>query len=515
MARALGIDPAEVRLFAGDAGGAGRRGRVGRADRVRSRSGRTGWSPSWPRWTARLRDAAGQVRQAGRALADRQAERQATLEAAVRAAARGGLPVDRIAAVTGLGREQVQEILDNTPGGGSGPSASGGGPGSGGGGSTAGGRSDPSGGRPRRPVPAASPSRGRSGPRRTGPQPRSRGPPWWKRFFSDRTPVWTVVLLTGGLVASLVAVRYGVAEPGVLAAGVVWWPGQRKAARQLREKVAEANEPLAGAEQAEALLREAVRQHEQGLGERLGWVPALAERLRDLGRTDEEIVDGLADALGVNAQRVRARLADPALAGSVTLPATLDQAVADAGVSADELLDAARAAVTMRSTALGQALVPLDGATQQVVAARIAARPAGPGGGGGRPRTPVSGPGRCAARPACRSPRSGAAGHAADGARRGRARSGSGSPRVSGTPCVRRGTPWRRHRHGAAVGGAWRPWRRGARRGSGWWTGGRPFAAPWARRGSGWSSGGGPRRCCARRSVWWRGCAPRSGARRG
>ncbi|GAA1325786.1 hypothetical protein [Pseudonocardia xinjiangensis] len=368
VAGALGIDPAEVRLFAGlgtaapaPAGAVAGLGEPTGSFQERQER----LSAHLAAAEARLRDATAQVGLTTGELADRQVERRATLEAAVRAAARGGLPAARIAAITDLNVGQVRQILGNPPGGGSGPAASGGGsvPG--------GGASKPTGDgpeqRPSLPPRTNGVTESRAlGSRKAGPQPRSRGPPWWQRFSSNQRAAWSVVLLTGGLLASLAAVRYGVADPGVLAAGMVWWPGQRRAAKELREKVAEANEPLTRALEAEALLREAVRGYEQGLGERLGWVPALAERLHDLGRTDDQIAEGLAAALGVNPQRVRARLADPALGGSVTLPTTL----ADPGLSADALLGAARAAVALRSTALGQAVVPLSAATRQVVAAR-------------------------------------------------------------------------------------------------------------------------------------------------
>ncbi|WP_343959613.1 trypsin-like peptidase domain-containing protein [Pseudonocardia alaniniphila] len=368
VARMSGIDPAEVRLFAVDATApSGATGLGEPAGTFQERQERL--AAELATAEARLRDAAGRVDQAGRALVEREAERLATLEAAVRAAAGDGLRPDRIAAISGLSAQRVREIVGDDRGPGSGPSASGGGPGSG-----TGGPNPLAGGPERRSAPPAG-SNGvaesrASGPRKAGPQPRSRGPPWRNGFFPGRR-MWTVVLLTGGLVASLAAVRYGVVEPGVLAAGMVWWPGQRKATKQLREKVADARVPLVRAEQAEALLQEVVRRHEQELGERLGWVPVLAERLRGLGRTDDEIVEGLADALGAGAVRVRARLADPALAEQVSLPPALEQAVADTGLSPEQLFDAARNAVTRRSSALSEALAPLDGAARQVATARI------------------------------------------------------------------------------------------------------------------------------------------------
>jgi serine/threonine protein phosphatase PrpC len=68
----------------------------------------------------------------------------------------------------------------------------------------------------------------------------------WQPLLANLVNVraaWTVVLLAGGLVAALVAVRYGVAVPGVLAAGALWWPGRGNAARERRELAAEAGRP--------------------------------------------------------------------------------------------------------------------------------------------------------------------------------------------------------------------------------------------------------------------------------
>ncbi|MHA6628428.1 preprotein translocase subunit SecA [Pseudonocardia sichuanensis] len=317
---------------------------------------------------ARLGAAVDAVDAAGRLLAERRDERSTRLTGAIRAAAAGGVAVARIAALTGLTPAQVRAIVGETPRGGSGPSATGGGPGTGGGGPT-----NPTGTGPeRRSAPqAGSPTvtgAATGGPSAAGPEARSRGPPW-RQLWTTRTT--GAVVLFAGLAAALVAARYGAVEPGALAAaGIWWWPGQRRAARELRDEVAAVRDALGGAEQADAGARMAVRQDAQVLQDRLGWVPALAERLRQRGRTDEQVVADLAAALSVHPVRVRARLVDPDLAGAVELPAPL----AAAGLTAAELLEAVRSGVTARADALETALAQRDAAAEALDTARTEAQ---------------------------------------------------------------------------------------------------------------------------------------------
>ncbi|OLT04524.1 hypothetical protein BJF90_22060 [Pseudonocardia sp. CNS-004] len=394
VARALGLDVTEVRRYSLDrdvpADVVGLGTPTGSFDERLA-----GVTAALRAVEARLRDAADGVDDANRALVQLQAQRRAALEAAVRAAAAGGVPIDRIAGLTGLTPDEVQAIIDETPGGGSGPTANGGGPavgGGGGSGSTGTGPERPSGPRAGTGLRAKDADGRTAGRWPRGPVAR---PAWWQRWFSQRwfsqrwfSQRWfsqrlfsqrlfslgtagAVVLFAVGVVATLAALRYGAAEPGAMAAaGMVWWPGQRRAARELQEQVARAREPLARVEDAEARARDEVGLREHDMAARLGWVPALAERLRALGRTDEQIATELADALSVHPERVRARLADPALAGTANLPAGL----AATGMTAAELLAATRAAATGHAVELGTAVAEHESATTDLAAARIDAQ---------------------------------------------------------------------------------------------------------------------------------------------
>jgi hypothetical protein len=137
VARALGLDVAEVRRYSLDrnvpADAAGLGTPTGSFDERLA-----GVTAALRAVEARLRDAADGVDDTNRALVQLQDQRRAALETAVRAAAAGGVPIDRIAGLTGLTPDEVQAIIDETPGGGSGPTATGGGPVIGGGSSPTG-----------------------------------------------------------------------------------------------------------------------------------------------------------------------------------------------------------------------------------------------------------------------------------------------------------------------------------------------------------------------------------------
>ncbi|MGI5126743.1 DUF4781 domain-containing protein [Pseudonocardia sp. CA-107938] len=340
VARLLGLDPAEVRSYTSDAVESAGSFAEALAQVVVAQDVRE----------SAVRDAADRVDAANRRLAELQAQRPGALEDAVRAAAAAGVPVPRIAALTGLSAEEVRAIVD---------------PGSGAGGS------NPSGVEPERsPSPRAG-SGGATGgraaqPHAGDPETRTRGPPQPTRTIFTRT-AGAVVLFVAGLVAALAAARYGVAEPGALAAGVFWWPGRRAAVRTLRTDVADARRRLADAEDAHRRAGETARRAELELQARLGWVPALADRLRQAGRTDDRIVDDLAAALALHPARVRARLSDPDLAGAAPLPAPL---VAP-GLSATALLAVARAERTVRSADLGDALTRRARTAEALDEARI------------------------------------------------------------------------------------------------------------------------------------------------
>jgi hypothetical protein len=366
VARLLGLDPAEVRRYALDRTvavdalglGAPTGSFADRLARV---------AAEFPAVVSALRAVADGVHRADAELARRHAERRPRLEAAVRAAAGAGVPVRRIAAITGLSPEQVRAIVDGGSDGGPGPSASGGGP------PTGGGTPNPSGNAPER---SATPPAGTTGtagmrtagPRAGGPRARSRGPPRWKRLFSART-LRAALALGAGIAVAVAAYRLGAGE-ALGAAGVFWWPGQRRAADELRTRVEQAREALAGVERAEEGALGAVRGREHELGTRTDWVPALADRLRRAGWNDDRIVADLAAALALHPERVRARLADPVLAASDALPAEL----AGSGVSAEELIAGVRAAVAARSAQLDSALMRHERAARGTADARAEAQ---------------------------------------------------------------------------------------------------------------------------------------------